>query len=761
MTIRGTRVVRREDKKLLTSGGVYVADLPLEDCCHVTFVRSMIPHAILNGVEVEQARDAPGVVAVYSGADLSLPGLPPPAPTLNQQMTRPLLADGVVRFVGEPVAAIVSETREQGVDAAELVVVDCDPLPVVVGLDKSEAGDALLFPEVGSNVAFRLDTDLEGASVDGCEVVVECHITNQRVAPCPLEGRSCAALVGDDGRLIYYASTQAAHEVRRILVENLGLSPANVRVITPDVGGGFGAKASVYPEEILVGWLALKTGRCVRWTETRSESMIGMGHGRAQTQHVRLGGTRAGQLQSYSLAIVQDAGAYPDIGAMLPFMTRMMASGVYDIPDVHCSGISLVTNTAPTVAYRGAGRPEAALAIERAVDLFADRIGMDPGELRRRNLLPPEAFPVETTTGARYDSGDYAAALDKALDLAGYQSLRARQDERLRSGDTRRLGIGMSCYVEVTNGFTGGEFGAVEVGLDGSVAVRTGTSPHGQGHATAWSMLVSDVMGVPMDAITVVHGDTDVIPRGGGTMGSRSLQVGGVAVEHAAQAVVEDGRYLAAHILEAAHEDVVLDPAVGRFHVAGDPEMSLSWADIAVACLEGRGKPLAAEVDFEWPGATYPFGAHVALVEIDSETGGVALLRHVAVDDAGRLLNPLLAEGQVHGGISQGVAQALFEEFIYDEDGNPLTTTFADYSIISAAEVPSFESAFTETPSPLNSLGAKGIGESGTIGSTPAVLNAVIDALRGFGIENFDMPATPFRVWKALQEARTRNDTSL
>ena len=451
--------------------------------------------------------------------------------------------------------------------------------------------------------------------------------------------------------------------------------------------------------------------------------------------------------------MLQDGGAYPDFGTVLPFMTRTMTSGVYTIPKAECSSVSVVTNTTPTVAYRGAGRPEATSAIERAVDMFAAEIGMDPAEVRRRNLIGPDAFPYDTPTGTTYDTGDYRGTLDLALEVAGYDDLRADQQRRRADGDVRQLGIGLSCYVEITNGMPDGEFGAVEVRPDGKVTVRTGTSPHGQGHVTAWSMLVADQLGVPMDDIEVVHGDTDVVPRGGGTMGSRSLQVGGAAVNQAAIVVVDQGKDLAADLFEAAPEDVVLDKARGVFHVAGSPALTHSWADLATAALDRSGTPLRAEVDLASPGPTFPFGTHVSVVEVDTETGKVTVLRHIAVDDAGRILNPLLAEGQVHGGIAQGVAQALLEEVVYDEEGNPLTSTLADYSFISAAELPSYETRFTETPTPVNTLGSKGIGESGTIGATPAVHNAVCDAVAHLGVRHVDMPTTPTRVWRAIQDA--------
>ncbi|HSS10875.1 MAG TPA: molybdopterin cofactor-binding domain-containing protein, partial [Acidimicrobiales bacterium] len=569
--------------------------------------------------------------------------------------------------------------------------------------------------------------------------------------PCPLEVRAAASRWDSDGRLTHWASTQGPHPLRDVLASTYDLDPGQVRVITPDVGGGFGSKLH-HPEELLCAWLARRAGRPVRWTETRSESMLGLGHGRAQIQDIAIGGTREGKVLAYQLAVVQDSGAYPRIGSLLPFMTMMMLTGTYNIPNAAFSSRSVVTNTVPVGAYRGAGRPEAAAAIERAMDLFAAEIGMDPAEVRRRNLVAPEAFPFTTPTGTTYDSGRYEYGLDLVLDAAGYQQLRAEQARRREAGETRLLGIGLSVYVEITGLTGGGEYGHVEVLPTGRVRALTGTSPHGQGHETAWAMLIAERLGVPVDQIDVLHGDTDVVPTGNVTGGSRSAQLGGTNIWRAAGAVVERGRELAAGLLEADPSDVVLDTETGQFHVAGTPSISKSWAELAVAA-SAQGEALAGEGDFSQEGGTFPSGAHLAVVEVDMETGRVALLRLVAADDAGRILNPLLAEGQVHGGLAQGAAQALLEEVVYDDDGNPLTGNLADYAFISATELPSFETIHVETPTPRNELGAKGIGESGTIGSTPAVHNAVVDALAHLGVRHVPMPATPERVWQVIASA--------
>ena len=477
--------------------------------------------------------------------------------------------------------------------------------------------------------------------------------------------------------------------------------------------------------------------------------MTGMGHGRGQIQTVTLGGTKDGDLLAYRIEIIQDAGGYPNMGAILPYATRIMASGVYDIPAVQVSSHSVATNTTPTGAYRGAGRPEASAALERALDLFADEAGLDPADVRRRNFVRPDAFPFTTPTGTTYDSGDYEGSLDRALATAGYEDLLAEQAQRRANGDPRLLGIGIATYVEITGAGVGSEYGSVEVLADGSARVVTGSNPYGQGHVTAWSMLVSDQTGIPLDRIEVVYGDTDLVPTGETTGGSRSLQIAGSAVFDATQKLVEIARQRASELLEADPADIVLDTVNARFHVAGTPAVSIGWEEIGATSIADENQ-LFALSDFTASGPTFPFGTHIAVVEIDSETGKVELRRIIACDDAGVILNPLLVDGQVHGGLAQGISQALFEEVRYDEVGNPLSTTLLDYLMPSAAEFPPFERVEMETPSPINPLGAKGIGESGTIGSTPAVQNAVVDAVSHLGIRHIDMPLTPERVWRAI-----------
>ena len=584
-------------------------------------------------------------------------------------------------------------------------------------------------------------------------MVVSGTLDSQRMAPSPLEPRSSAAELGPDGRLTAWLSTQTPHQDRMVLAGMLGLEPEQVRVIAPDVGGGFGAKM-LNAEELLVVWLARKLGRPVRWTETRSESMIALPHGRAQRLDFTIGGTRDGKVLAYRLESLQDSGAYPALGAFLPNLTALMASGVYDIPRIEFEGRSVVTNTTPISAFRGAGRPEATQAIERAIDTFAAELELDPAEVRRRNFISKDSFPHTTVTHAAYDSGDYEGALELALRSAGYDELRAEQQRRRDEGGAKQLGIGLSCYVEITNGIAESEFGEVEITPEGGAIVRTGSFSHGQGHETTFAMIAAERLGLPIDMVVVHKGDTDEIARGTGTYGSKSTQIGGAAARLAADDVVEQAKQLVADYLEASPADIVLDSAVGRLHVAGDPSSGISWADLASrASADERLGELKAEHEFQ-AAPTFPFGAHVAVVEVDTETAKVELLRLIAVDDAGTLINPLVAEGQVHGGVATGVAQALYEQVLYDEDGNPLTGTFVGYAFPSSADLPSWEAVEMETPTPMNELGAKGIGESGTIGSTPAVQNAVVDALAPFGVRHVDLPANGENVWRALQEAK-------
>jgi carbon-monoxide dehydrogenase large subunit len=765
LSILGTRVVRTEDPRLLTAGGTYVDDLKepeLAGAARVTFVRSPVAHALITGIDASAALETPGVIAVLTYQDIDDIPPPPPPPEggpppgseaaplpLGGVWQEPLLAVDRVRFVGEAVAIVITDDSYQGEDAAELVTVDYEPLPAVVTIGDALAGQTLLFPDAGSNIPVAHPAG--DAAFEGCDVVVEREIVNQRVAPVPLEGRATAAS-WVDGKLTVWVSTQNAQISRFVLAGAFGLDPAHIRVVAPDVGGGFGAKVALDRDAIIVAWAARHTGRALRWVETRSENLTGMTHGRAQRHTIKIGGTKDGRVLAYRLDVVQDSGAYSRMGGFLPTLTNLMAAGPYGIPSVTVGYRVVVTNTTPISAYRGAGRPEATAAIERAMDLFAAEIGMDPADVRRKNLVPSDQFPYHTPCGAVYDSGDYIGGLDKVLAGAGYAGLRAEQARRRERGDVVQLGIGVSSYVEITAADAdGGETARVVVHDDGTATVYTGSSAHGQGHHTAWAMIVQSDLGIPMGKVTVKHGDTDEIPLGTGTYASRSLQLGGVAVHRADLEVREQARKLAADMMEASEADLELDTDTGLWQVRGDPGSSRTWADVAShAGAEG----LTAFVHYTDGAPTFPFGSHVAVAEVDTETGKVTLVRHVTVDDAGTVLNPVLTEGQRHGGIAQGVAQALLEEMVYDAEGNPLTGTLADYAAITATELPSFELLVSETPATINPLGAKGIGEAGTIGATPAMQSAVIDAVSHLGVRHIDMPTTPSRVWAAISEAR-------
>jgi carbon-monoxide dehydrogenase large subunit len=755
-SILGNRVTRVEDPRFLTTGGRYVDDIrfddidDIDDIAHVAYVRSPYAHAMITSIELDDALEVPGVLRIFTAADLEGRVGPFPAarPGMPPAMGQVILATDRVRYVGQAVCAVVAETAAAAVDAVDLVFVDYEPLPVIVDPEVSARDETLLYPDAGSNAVMAIASPRR-ADFDDCEVVVEERIVNQRLSGAPMEARVGLARWTDGGRLEHYSACQGAHPTKAMLCAIYGLEPERVRVVVPDVGGGFGVKSRTYPDEAALGFYARELGRPVRWTETRSENFLSMPQGRGQVQYATLGGTRDGRITAYQLDVFQDAGAYPMTGSVLHGMTMRMLCGCYDIANVGFTGTSWVTNMPSITAYRGAGRPEAAVAIERMVDRFAAEIGMDPVEVRRINLLPAFLEAITTGIGTPYDVGDYPRSLDLALAAAGYDDLRAEQAARRASDDPVQLGIGIATYVEITSGIGGSEYGAVELQPDGSAIVRTGATPYGQGHVTTWAMIVADRTGIPIERIEVIHGDTDQVRSGGLTVGSRSVQLGGSAIAEASRRLIDAARERAADLLEAAVDDVVLDSDAGGFHVAGTPARTVTWADVAAT----DGDPLAGDHDFEAPMPTFPFGTHVAVVDVDTATGHTRLRRLIACDDAGRLMNPLLAEGQIHGGIAQGVAQALMEEVVYDEDGNPKTTNFAEYPVISSAELPSYELVPMETPTWVNELGAKGVGESGTIGAIPSVYNAVIDAVSHLGVRHMTMPCTPQKVWMAIRDA--------
>ncbi len=673
---------------------------------------------------------------------------------MHPDFARPPLADGRVRFVGEPIAVVLAETFEQGEDAAETVWADIEPLPTYVDAEAALATDTeQIFPGHGSNQALVI-VDKPRTDLSTADVVVRGRYVNQRMAVVPMEPDCCAAEVDADGRLTFWASTQMPHGLHGQLAGALGMEPTEIRVVTPQVGGGFGGKAGIHAEYTVVAAAARRTGRPVVWVPPRSDDMKALPHSRGQIQYAELGCTSDGDFTGLRVRLVGDAGAYP-IGRRVPARAarRRMAQGTYAFPTIEFDVAVAVTNTTPMGAYRGAGRPEATALLERLVDQAALELGIDPIEIRRRNFLGDDVFPFRTLTGNTYDSGRYGFPLDRAAEAAGYDDLRAEQARRREAGDETLLGIGVAAYVEITAGGGSEEFGAVEVHDDGTATIYAGTQSHGQGHQTAYAMLVADQTGIPVDRITLVDGDTDRVRTGGGTGGSRSLQLGGSAVRGATEAMVTKAKQLAARLLEADEADIVVDTGAGTIGVAGVPAQAMTWGDLAAKASE-VGEQLDGEFDFHQDGATFPFGAHIAVVEVDTGTGKVRLVRHVAVDDCGTVLAPLLVEGQQHGGIAAGVGQALFEEVRFDDDGNPVTSNLAEYAIPSAAELPSFEVHSTETPTPLNPLGAKGIGEAATIGATPAVQNAVIDALAHLGVRHIDLPCTPERVWATIRDAR-------
>ena len=747
-SLLGTRVERREDRRLLTGEAEFVADLEIDGVLAARFVRSTMAHALIHSVSVSDAEAMPGVVAVFTADTLGL-GPVPGRFGLPPEWDPHALATGKVRYVGEPLALLVAETEAQAADAIEAVVVDYDPLPVSVdpeaGLD---AAANAIHPQADSDViatSFGAVDDLHA----GDAVSVEARVVNNRMAVVPLEGHAIAVVPGSDGSLTAWIGTQGAHSTRAGLAKTLGLDRAEVRVIAPAVGGGFGGKAGTKTEHVAVAQAARLLGRPVRWVEQRSENLISM-QARHQIQNGRLGFDDAGRITSLEAFILADAGGQMGVGAILPMATRMMGKGVYEVPKAQIDYAAVATNKAPLGAFRGAGRPQATALIERLVDIGAAELGTDPLDVRLANLIGVDEFPYDTGLGTVYDVGDYRRSLLEAAKLADYPRLRDEQAARRDADDPMLLGIGMACYVEITGGFGPDEFASVEFDTDGTATVKVGTASHGQGHETTFVTIVADRLGVNPDDVRFVNSDTDAVARGDGTGGSRSAQVGGSAVLGACDVMVDRARELAAAVLEANPDDIVVtgDGGVG---VAGVPASRLGWGELAALAAENdSGEGLLAAFDFHMDGSTFPFGAHVAVVEVDSETGRVELLRHVAVDDCGTILNPMIVEGQQHGGMAAGISQALYEEIVYDDDGNPLTANLADYAMPSAAEFPSFEAHNTETPTPLNPLGAKGIGESGSVGSTPAVQNAVVDALAHLGVRHLDMPLTPEKVWRAL-----------
>jgi carbon-monoxide dehydrogenase large subunit len=770
----GARIRRREDPRLITGRATYTDDVKQVGTVYAAFVRSVHGHAKIKDVDVSKATRQPGVIAAYSSKDLQAKGMTSSLPVAHKmpKLLAPphyLLAVDEVRFVGEPVAVVVANTPYAARDAAEYVDVSYEELPVVVDALKALAGPPYVHADLGTNVAFTMpiksgDPDKAFAEADE---VVKVRIVNQRLAPVPIETRAMVA-DWDAGmqQLTLYSATQIPHLLRTQLAVVLGLSENRIRTIAPEVGGGFGSKLNVYAEEAVICWVAMQLELPVKYVETRSECFEAMIHGRDQIDDLEIACKRDGTITGLRLKITANMGAYHQLlTPVIPTLTVLMAPGCYQIANISAECVGVFTNTMSTDAYRGAGRPEATFLIERAMDLVAQRLKLDPADVRRKNFIPDAAFPYTTSMGLTYDSGAYRATMEKALEAADYTGLRKEQAELRKQG--RYLGIGLSTYVEVCGmgpsaamPAAGWDSATVRVEPTGSITVLTGISPHGQGEETTFAQIVADELGVPIDQISVIHGDTDKVQYGVGTFGSRGTAVGGAALKLAIESIQAKAVKIAAHQWEANPDDLAYHE--GKIGVKGDPSKSMTTAEAGFLAFMGDKLPpglepgLDATRRFEPPNFVFPFGTHVCVVEVEADTGAVHVRKYFAVDDCGRLLNPLIVEGQLHGGIAQGLAQALFEEVVYDDNGQLLTGSLMDYTIPHAEQLPHFELDHTVTPTNVNPLGVKGIGEAGTIGSTPAVANAVIDALAPFSVTHIDMPLRPEKLWSAMQKGAAR-----
>ena len=775
----GKAIKRREDPRFITGRGQYVDDVKLPGTLYAAFVRSPHAHARIKGVNAATAKSMPGVVAIYTGQDVQvgnlpcgwmLPGIKVPA--------RPVLAQGKVRYAGEPVAIVVADSVYTAKDAAEAVQVDYEPLPGVANPKQAfQRGAPQLFDDVAQNQSFYWtigDKAATDAAVKAAAKVVSLSFVNQRLIPNAIEPRAClASYLPATNDLTLWVTSQNPH-VHRLLMAAfvLGIPETKMRVISPDVGGGFGSKIFVYNEEVAVSWAAKALGRPVKWTAERRESFLNDAHGRDHVTDAEMAFDRDGHITALRVKTHANLGAYLSTFAPLipSYLYGPLLSGVYKIPAIFCEVWGMVTNTAPVDAYRGAGRPEATFLLERMVDLSARELRLDPAELRRRNLIP--AFtggaPYQTPVAFAYDSGNYEPALKRALEMARYGEFRKEQEQARQQG--RFIGVGVSTYIEacgpapsaVAGSLGAGaglwESGQVRVHPTGAVTVFTGSHSHGQGHETTFAQLVADELGIPMEQVEIVHGDTAQIPFGMGTYGSRSACVGGSAIVKCLDKIKDKGRRIAAHLLEASEQD--LDFQAGKWSVKGAPDKAKAWGEVALMAYlahnipQGMEPGLEATSFYDPTNFTFPFGAHVAAVEVDPDTGHVKLQRYVAVDDVGRVINPMIVDGMVHGGIAQGVGQALWEHGVYSDDGQLLSGTMMDYAMPRADQLPSYETDRTVTPSPVNPLGVKGAGETGTIAATPTVANAVIDALAPFGVTHIDLPLTAERIWKAVAAAK-------
>ena len=778
---------RKEDARLITGKTTWTDNMVLPGMLHIAVVRSPVAHARITAVDLGAAQQAPGVVAVYSGRDFadeqgSIPCAWPVTPDMVNP-GHPSVAVDQVKHVGEAVAVIVARSRTAAQDAVELVDIDYDVLPAVLDMEEAIAeGAALTHDHLSANESFNFVFDAgeagTGANTDqafaDAEVVVSRRFVQQRLIPAFMEPRSVVVQPQGDN-FTMWSATQIPHILRVMLALTTGVPEHKLRVIAPDVGGGFGGKLQVTPEEVLSLLVARRLGKPVKWTETRSESLMSAHHGRDQIQYIDIASDREGNVKGLRCRILADMGAYLRLVTPgVPVLGAFMFAGIYKFPAYRFDCHGIFTNKTPTDAYRGAGRPEATFAVERIMDELAVELGMDPLELRRKNWINADEFPFTTVAGLEYDSGDYESATQQALQLLGYDELRAEQRQRRESGDPVQLGIGFSTFTEMCGlapsrvlgslayGAGGWENASIRMLPTGKVEVVTGSTPHGQGHETAWSQLVADALGVPFEDIEVLHGDTAIATRGMDTYGSRSLVVGGAAVMKAADKVIAKARKVAAHLLEASEED--LDFAGGSFSVRGTPGTGLSIQEVALATFAAHNFPdgmepsIDGEATFDPVNFSFPHGTHICAMEVDTETGMVKIRKYASVDDVGVVVNPLIVEGQIHGGIAQGIAQALYEEAVYDADGNLTTGTFVDYLVPSAADLPHFDTGNTVHAAPGNPIGAKGVGEAGCIASTPAVVNAALDAVRHLGVTDIHMPLTPERVWRAIHQGGDGGD---
>ena len=790
----GQRVKRTEDPRLIKGLAHYVDDIRLPDTLHVCFVRSIYPHARINSIDTSAALAAPGVVAVYTGKDIAGKLGPVPCasalPDLKVPDFRPLAGDKVL-FVGHPIAAVVATDRYAARDAVDLVMVDYEDLPAVVDVEEAAKGGTVIHENFADNIAYKLtagEGDID-ASLGAADRVVKQRILHSRLAPIAMEPRGVLAryFPGEE-ELTVWSSTQIPHLLRTQLALMIGIPENKLRVITPEVGGGFGSKLNVYGEEALLGWISMQLGKPVKWIETRRENMQATIHGRGQVGYIEIGFKNDGTITGLRYNVFADLGAYHQLlTPAIPTLTGLMLSGAYKIPAIQINITACFTNKMATDAYRGAGRPEATYVVERAMDLVAAELGIDAAEVRRRNFPAANEFPFHTATGLDYDSGNYEAALDKAQQIIGYAKLREEQKKARDEG--RLIGIGVSTYVEIcalgpsaAMPAGGWESATVRIEPTGKVTVLTGASPHGQGQETSFAQIAAHELGVDLKDVTVIHGDTGIVQYGIGTFGSRATAVGGTAVLIAIQKLKEKAQKIAAHMLQADASRLSFEG--GRYSLpaataaaagSSDPVMpvgeapagalpepetegrtSLTIQEIALAAHIAKDIPpdtepgLSATYFFEPKNFTFPFGTHIAVVEVDRDTGDIKFQRYVAVDDCGKVINPLLVDGQVHGGIVQSIGQALYEEVVYDEQGQLVTGTLMDYALPRASHIPNFELDRTETPSPVNPLGVKGVGEAGTIGATPAIVGAVVDALAPFGVKHLDMPIRPESVWKII-----------